>query len=188
LQLSSVFIESRQEKLIVLNMSSILFTEKQRFTQWWFWLILLCVNSLFLYGVYHQVIKRKPFGDQPASDLVLIMITTFIFLLTISFYIFRLQTQIRTDGVYVRPFPFIRKFRCYRWEEISKSFVREYSPLLEYGGWGFRLGIFGQGRAYNVSGNMGLQLEFTNGKKLLIGTQKPEAMTAALQQLGRLKA
>ncbi|MFL5809732.1 MAG: DUF6141 family protein [Flavisolibacter sp.] len=169
-------------------MSSILFTEKQRFTQWWLWVILLCVNVLLLYGVYYQLVEGKPFGDNPASDPVLVLVTVFIILLTISFYIFQLETEIRTDGIYVRPFPFAKNFRRYPWEEISKSFVREYSALREYGGWGFRLGIFGRGRAYNVSGNRGLQLEFTNGKRLLIGTNKPEEMTAALQQLGKLKS
>ena len=29
----------------------VLFTERQRFKQWWLWLILLGVNGLFLFGV-----------------------------------------------------------------------------------------------------------------------------------------
>jgi TATA-box binding protein (TBP) (component of TFIID and TFIIIB) len=43
------------------------------------------------------------------------------------------------------------------------------------------------GKAYNVSGNQGVQLFFTNGKKLLIGTQKPEEITAILKQINQLK-
>ncbi|MBX2959059.1 MAG: hypothetical protein KF732_03800 [Flavobacteriales bacterium] len=65
-------------------------------------------------------------------------------------------------------------------------YVRQYSPLTEYGGWGIRLGLFGKGTAYNVSGNKGLQLEFTNNKKLLIGTNKPNELTETLTKIGKL--
>lgn len=40
----------------------------------------------------------------------------------------------------------------------------------DYGGWGIRYGR--KGKAFNVFGSRGLQLEFTNGKRLLIGSQK----------------
>ena len=71
--------------------------------------------------------------------------------------------------------------------ELTKSFVRQYSPLTEYGGWGLRLGLFGKGTAYNVSGNKGLQLEFTDKKKLLIGTNKPDELSETLNKIGQLK-
>jgi len=38
------------------------------------------------------------------------------------------------------------------------------------------------GKAYNVSGNRGVQLEFTDGKCLLIGSQKPEQLDSAITQ------
>jgi len=45
------------------------------------------------------------------------------------------------------------------------------------------LGLFGKGRALNMSGNMGLQLELKDGKKLLIGTQKFEELEQLLQKI-----
>jgi len=48
---------------------------------------------------------------------------------------------------------------------LRKSYVRQYSALSEYGGWGLRYGIFGNGTAFNISGNKGLKLEFSNNKK-----------------------
>jgi hypothetical protein len=59
--------------------------------------------------------------------------------------------------------------------------------LTEYGGWGLRLGILGKGTAFNVSGDKGLQLEFIDNKKLLIGTKKPEELTETLNKIGQLK-
>jgi hypothetical protein len=40
----------------------------------------------------------------------------------------------------------------------------------------------GNRRAYNTSGNMGLQLIMKNGKKILIGTHKPDELDAFLKK------
>lgn len=164
-----------------------LFTEKQKFNQWWLWVILLGINSLFLFGLLKQVIGGQQFGNKPMSDVGLVAATVLTFILTIFFINFRLETIIRRDGIYVRFFPFHLKFKHYTWDTLTKSFVRQYSPITEYGGWGLRLGLFGKGVAFNVSGNKGLQLEFTDKKKLLIGTNKPEELTETLNKIGQLK-
>jgi hypothetical protein len=70
---------------------------------------------------------------------------------------------------------------------LSKIYVREYSPLGEYGGWGIRYTISGAGKAYNISGKIGLQLEFTTGKKVLIGTHKGEEIKEILTRIGQYK-
>jgi hypothetical protein len=165
----------------------VLFTERQRFNQWWLWLILLGVNGLFLFGAFKQVIGGQQFGDKPMSNAGLLITTGLTILLTLLFLNFRLDTVIKKDGIYVRFFPFHIKFKYYTWNSLTKSFVRQYSPLTEYGGWGLRLGLFGKGTAFNVSGNKGLQLEFTTNKKLLIGTNKPEELTETLNKIGQLK-
>ena len=164
-----------------------LFTERQRFKQWWLWLILLGFNGLFLFGVFRQVIGEQQFGDKPMSNIGLLIATGLTIALTLLFINFRLDTTIKRDGIYVRFFPFHLKFKHYTWDSLTKSFVRQYSPLSEYGGWGLRLGLFGKGTAFNVSGDKGLELEFTDNKKLLIGTNKPEELTETLNKIGQLK-
>ena len=69
---------------------------------------------------------------------------------------------------------------------MSKCYVREYSPIAEYGGWGLRGGFFGKGSALNVSGNKGLQLELKNNKKILIGTNKPKELSETLSKIGQI--
>jgi hypothetical protein len=167
--------------------NEILFTESQKFKQWWLWMILLGINGLFLFGVYKQVIGGQQFGDKPISNTGLLITTGLTLLLTFLFINFRLDTIIKKDGIYVRFFPFHMTFKHYNWNSLTKSFVRQYSAISEYGGWGLRLGLFGKGAAYNVSGNKGLQLEFNNNKKLLIGTNKPDELTEALNKIGQLK-
>jgi hypothetical protein len=164
-----------------------LFTERQKFNQWWIRLILLGINALFVFGAYKQIVRGHQFGDKPVSDPVLILVTAIIFLLSLAFMSLRLDTIIKQDGIYVQFFPFHSKFRSYTWDVLSKTYVRQYSAIGEYGGWGLRLGLFGKGTAFNVSGNKGLQLEFKNDKKLLIGTHKAAELTLILKQLEKLK-
>ena len=154
--------------------NEILFSETQRFKQWWLWILLIGSDVFTFYGVYKQIITGHTFGDKPASNTVLLISSGITVLLTILFLIIRLDTQIKKDGVYVKFFPLNLRFKQFTWIQLSKCYVRKYSPIAEYGGWGLRFG-FG-GKAYNISGNQGLQLEFKNKKTLLIGTQKPEEL------------
>ncbi|HEY0055542.1 MAG TPA: hypothetical protein VGB63_09315 [Pedobacter sp.] len=165
----------------------VLFFEKQKFNQWWLWLLLLLVNGLFFFGFYKQVLCGQQFGNKPMSNNGLMVACILSVLITILIYNHRLETWITKDGIYVRFFPFHLSFKHFTWDTISKSFVREYNPIGEYGGWGLRLGLFGVGNAYNVSGNKGLQIEFFNRKKLLIGTKKPQEITAVLDEVKQFK-
>ena len=164
-----------------------LFTETQKFKQWWLWLILIAVNCVCIVSLAVQLADDEP-SDESAGTIALSILTAIALLFTILFAKSRLETLIRNDGIYVRFYPFHLKYKHYSWNSITKSYVREYAPLLEYGGWGLRFGISSKGTAYNVSGNKGLQLEFQNRKKLLIGTIKPDELAETLQRIGQLKS
>jgi hypothetical protein len=166
--------------------NTIVFSETQRFRQWWLWLILIAVNGPMLYGLFSQLILGRPFGNHPADNYSLLIATLSTLLVSLLFLYLRLETQITTDGIYVRFFPFRIRFRHYPWREIRRSYVREYSPLGEYGGWGIRFGFAGRGKALNVSGNKGLQLLFIDNSRLLIGTSHPEELARALASIGHL--
>lgn len=158
------------------------FVEKQGFRQWWMWAILLGTNLLTGYGLYSQVALNKPFGNNPASNEGLWVVNVFIWLLTAFLFSMRLHTRIKDDGIYVRFIPLHRKYKHYAWEQLQGCYVRQYRPLAEYGGWGIRYGFSKYGKALNVSGNMGLQLVFADGSKLLIGTQKPEELQEVINK------
>ncbi|HRG67359.1 MAG: hypothetical protein JNL65_09655 [Saprospiraceae bacterium] len=159
------------------------FKEKQKFTQWWFWLLIIGITCLFLFGLYQQLILKIPFGDNPTSDSTLVLISLIPILIIILFLISKLETEINELGVSYKFYPFHLSKKTIPWESIDKAYIRKYNPITEYGGWGFRLGLFGKGRALNMSGNMGLQLELKDGKKLLIGTQKFEELEQLLQKI-----
>ena len=94
--------------------------------------------------------------------------------IVLSIYTINLKTRIDEKGVQYQFFPFNLKPRLLSWCDIDSCYVRTYSPIKEYGGWGYRSGILSYGKAYNIKGNVGIQLILKNGKKLLIGTQQKE--------------
>jgi hypothetical protein len=98
-------------------------------------------------------------------------------------WITKLETVVRSDGLYVRFFPIHFRSKKLTADDIKEYYTRKYRPILEYGGWGIRYSFTGKGKAYNVSGNKGVQLILTNGKKLLIGSQKPDDLVAAIDKM-----
>jgi hypothetical protein len=156
-----------------------IYREVQRFHQLWLWVIVLAISVLAIYGFIKQVITGEPFGNNPAPDAVMIVLLVIFGLgFPILFYVMNLTTEVRSDGLYHRFYPIHLSFRRIGLENIVKYEVVTYSPLREYGGWGIRYG--GKGKAYNVYGNRGVQLELRNGNRLLIGSQKPEQLEEAL--------
>jgi hypothetical protein len=162
-------------------MSKLYFKESQKFNQWWVWLILLGTLGLFVFMDIKQIAYHQLVGNHPMSNTALIVASIVVMLMMLLFAGFRLDTEINSDGIAFRFLPFMLRYKMIRWIEMEKAYVRKYNPLLEYGGWGIRYSITRSGRAYNVKGNMGLQLELRNRRKILIGTQKPDEMESALK-------
>ncbi len=153
-------------------MENILFIENQRFRQPWIWVVLIGILLLTLWGFIQQVVLGIPWGNNPGSDTVVILSTLIPISLIFLFGFMSLKTEVTNEEIRIAFFPFIS--RRYQWEDIEKAYIRRYKPLAEYGGWGIRFGP--KGKAYNVSGNMGLQLVLKNGKRILIGTQLPDEL------------
>jgi hypothetical protein len=143
--------------------------------------------GFFLYVMYRQLILGEPWGDRPMNDTALAIVGGLYILLGLLllflFFRGRLVTEVRTSGVFVRYFPFHRSFRHIPLEGVRSCEARTYSPIREYGGWGIRMAP--HKRAYNVSGNRGVELEYEDGKKLLIGSKKAEQLASAVESIRR---
>ncbi len=160
------------------------FEEEQRFRQPWIWaIVLLSVVGLlvvFGYGLIQQLILKEPFGDNPASDTNLTMAAVTTFVVgggsTLLLYKIKLTTKLDSTSLHIVFSPLRR--RDIPLSDIARWQARTYKPIRDYGGWGIKLRR--RGWAYNVSGNRGVELELTNGKKLLIGSQRSEELCAAI--------
>jgi len=159
--------------------NDVLFREVQRFRQLWIWVFVGFLMVLSWYSFIQQIVCKVPFGTRPAPDLVVIgMWVLFGWVFPVLFYSAGLTTEVRGDGIHIRYVPFHRKLRTMPLEAIQSYEARTYRPLKEYGGWGIRHGA--GGKAYNVSGNRGVQLVLLSGRKILLGSQKPEELVQAI--------
>lgn len=162
-------------------MKRVYFNETQRFRQWFIYLAVVASMAAWIYMISASVHADEP--DKKVEDHVLILTGIIPLILIVLLFSLRLVTRIRDDGIYIRFKPFQWKEKHIRKEDIKSFEVRKYKPIMEYGGWGYRNSLRKYGRAYNVSGNMGLQLYLGNGNKLLIGTQKPREIQKAMDAL-----
>ncbi|WP_211295575.1 hypothetical protein [Polaribacter porphyrae] len=156
------------------------FKETQRFTQLWL-IVLMAVSLIVPIVIMAQEYSREN-TSMTTSEFVL---TLFGILISGGLiFAFKLTTRIDEKGIHYQFFPFHWKLKLITWDKISTAYVRIYDPIGDYGGWGLKGGTLwskSKGRAINVSGDIGIQLELKNGKKLLIGTQKKSEAERVLE-------
>ena len=156
-------------------MNNLNFIEIQKFRQVWLLALVLvpCISALIYLGF--TVFRNGPISGTNMliyGAIALALVLVPVFLLSI-----KMVTEVKNDAIHIRFFPLKREVIPF--SEIAKCDARQYSPIKEYGGWGIRYGI--KGMAYNVSGNRGVQLALTNGKQLLIGSQRSEELAKTIR-------
>lgn len=165
------------------------FFEEQKFRQKWLLFLLIPIFAVLIfvlfYSVYKQLILSEPFGNNPMSDIGLLVFSYFLFLFLAGliwlFLEMKLTVFVAGTILVIKFFPFVnRKIPI---QDIFQYKAVTYNPIREYGGWGIRFSIKGRGMAYNVSGNRGVDIKLKNGKRLLIGSQKPEELAAAIESV-----
>lgn len=169
-------------------MKKVLFKESQQFRRWWqIVMILLAVGPsmmICLYALFQQMVMGVQVGNSPAPNAVMIAVILGLGVLLWLLFSLKMEVWIDQQGLHYRFFPMILKRKLISREEILRFEIRNYKPLLEYGGWGVRKGLWNKrGRAYCIEGNTGLQLYLKNGKKVLFGTQRPQAMAYAMKEI-----
>jgi len=171
-------------------MNRIYFKEEQRFTQWWRWLLLLFATAVSVgplwYGLYFQLTTGEPWGNNPTSDdkliVIAIVMTLFMGAVVIMFRLQKLELVVSEREVSFRYPPAIRKWKRITPGEIDSWEVVTYHPIGSYGGWGIKRRNKND-KCYTVSGKLGLRLKLVNGKTILIGTQRKEALIHAMAKL-----
>jgi len=170
-------------------MEKVIFQEEQKSNMAWLTIVLLIslfsVVAPFAYGVYSQEVLHKPFGDNPVSTAALIgvgVIATII-ISAVNWLIvnMRIKTKITTEALWVS-YPPLTRWKEITPEMIQRYEIRTYNAVREFGGHGLKK-TRKAGASYTISGNVGLQLYLVGGKKLLIGTQKKQALEYAMHKL-----
>jgi hypothetical protein len=164
--------------------TELIYREEQRFGSWLRWLIALLMALAVPFSIFS--LTKIP-SEQGSSDILPILTLIIVGIcvpiaVALLFWVLKLETEVRSDGLYIRFFPAHIHFKRFRVEDLSECYARKYKPLLEYGGWGIRCSLR-KGKAYNVSGNKGVQLVFISGKQLLIGSQRAEELEEAIRSI-----
>jgi hypothetical protein len=164
-------------------MDNLRFEEKQAFRQKTMYLVfalLLLLTGVLIYGDIQQLILGKAFGSKPAANYVLVITTLFLLIMLVLSYmaiIAELQTVITDKGVCFRLTPFRKAFRQLDWSNIDAI------EIINYGFAGLGLRLTPYGKVYNAGGNSGLKLVLKSGKKVILGTQKPEELSNFLRKI-----
>lgn len=144
------------------------FVEEQRFDQIWLWAIM---GIQLLIVMIPLILTGQDWWSIIIAFLAIVLGMALLGSLS-------LRTRMDEEGVHFKMKLFHWRERTIPWDDIEQIHVREYSPVSEYGGWGMKYGR--SGWAYNVRGNHGIQILKKNGKRILIGTQRPEEVAEYL--------
>tara|TARA_B100000700_G_C14741235_1_gene713100 strand:+ start:311 stop:805 length:495 start_codon:yes stop_codon:yes gene_type:complete len=149
----------------------IIFEEKQKFNQWWLWII------LFIFPILSII----PFNDESVNFYYILV----GFAIPLLFYFLELRFFVTTEGLFFQFFPFHFKEQIIKIEEIKKIQAMKYNPLGDYGGWGIKYGF--KGKAYNVRGNLGVKIFLKDGTNILFGSQQHKEFEQALKEMLKIE-
>ena len=158
------------------------FREVQHVSQWWVWAIVGGIALTGWWAFIEQIVMGRPWGNRPAPDAMVVLIWLVFGLgLPVVTMWMRLIIRVSGDTLHVRYVPF-RK-RDIPLSEIAVAESKRYHPMRDYLGWGIRW-MPRKGWVYSISGDRGVQLVFTNGRKLLLGSRKPIQLAEAIHTAG----
>jgi hypothetical protein len=164
----------------------ILFSETQRCTSWRVWALLVIIDGIWLVSCVAWNGFGVAIGNVPANVYFWVVSFIFVFGITAFFASLSLRVTIIGDDLHLSMMPFPMNMMVpdkISLRDIKSADIRSYDSLKEYGGWGIRFGDE-RGDAITLNGTSGLQLEYQSGRKLLIGTRKPEELKQALCGIG----
>jgi hypothetical protein len=155
------------------------FIEVQRFRRWWIAVLLGITGAVVWWGFVTQIVLGRDWGGDPAPDAVVWLLwAVFGVGFPVWMWTLGVRTGVDGSGVHVRwiAFPLRRDFP---FADIARHEAVTYQPIREFGGWGWRRGR--QGRvAHTVRGVEGVELELRDGRRVLIGSQRPQELAAAI--------
>jgi len=147
------------------------FYEVQQVRRTWMWLLLIVAYT----GLGMIAIRHLFYYSAESEGLLTLSSVLFVALIlalvAVFIYHSRLITEIGDRGIFYCFSPLQLQRRFIAWEDLEEVYIREYDAISEYGGWGLKFGS--GGKAYTVKGKYGIQLQTVDGRKILIGTQRP---------------
>lgn len=167
----------------------ILFFEEERFNQKWnlFLITPVCVGFILfqIYSLYSQLVLKKPVGSDPLSDTWLILMSFLVIPLMIFliwlFSVTKLTVQVDSEKILIRFYPMVK--REVLLSDIKSFEIKEFNPIIDFGGWGLRYSIRWKTTGYIMKGKVGVQIHLKNGKNLLISSERANELFRVLKEI-----
>ena len=114
----------------------------------------------------------------------MMLILAIVALPPLAMLMINMNVAVTSSEIVIRYFPVRRRIR---FSEIA-SFTPIPYDWASFGGWGIKWQP-GRGRmVYSVSGDRAVELTLTSGKRIVIGTQRPDELATALETAGIQRA
>jgi len=157
-----------------------LYNEKQTMRMWWVWLIVVSIAVFMWWGAYVQLVQGVPFGTRPPNNtFMLVFWILFGIIFPLFMYTTDLLITVDNEAVKLSSTNRIIFNRRIPISSIKNASIKEYNPLVDYGGWGNR--GFGKKKAYTMDGTIGVLFALHDGSSILVGTRNPESFLLAVQ-------
>lgn len=167
-----------------------LFFEEERFNQKWnlFLITPVCTGFILfqLYSLYSQLVWKKPVGSDPLSDTWLIVMSFFVIPLMIFliwlFSVTKLTVQVDSEKISIRFYPMVK--REVLLSDIDSFEIKEFNPIIDFGGWGLRYSIRWKTTGYIMKGKVGVHIHLKNRKNLLISSERASELYRVIKEAG----
>lgn len=160
------------------------FKSVQRCKQPFIWVIVVGISLFIWYSIYQQVVLGNPIGNNPAPDVVLIIIWLIIGIgFPLALFTMKLIIKIDSENFSYRLFPLHFRIHSYRLVDIESMEVVTFRPISDFGGWGIRWGRKGKG--YIISGTKGVKIQFRTGRPVYFSSDEPEEVVKAYEEMSK---
>ena len=154
------------------------FREVQRFPLRRIALALACPPCFMLGLLIWQVILGHPWGKHPMANADVVGWTVFVWLLYLRLITVRLLTEVR-QGKLLIALRGLWRLRRVPLDQIQAVETITHDIARDYGGFGIR--STRSGKAYVASGGRGVRITLASGEKLVVGSERPEELAAAIR-------
>ncbi|MBS3946291.1 MAG: hypothetical protein KGZ42_12380 [Melioribacter sp.] len=166
-----------------------LFFEEERFNQKWnlFLITPVCTGFILfqLYSLYSQLVWKKPVGSDPLSDTWLIVMSFLVIPLMIFliwlFSVTKLTVQVDSEKILIRFYPMAKREVLIN--DIDSFEIKEFNPIIDFGGWGLRYSIRWKTTGYIMKGKVGVHIHLKNRKNLLISSERANELFRVLKEI-----
>ena len=91
----------------------------------------------------------------------------------------RLDTEVTGEAIQLSLRPILT--RRYAPGDIRGTSTVTYRPIVEWGGWGYRMR--GKGRAFTMAGTEAVRIDLDDDRYVLVGSRHAEALLAAVDRM-----